>query len=448
MKKIVLVCVLLCVAFFSFGKDKVVEKDYTPNKEALSEFLDLKLGLLLDFGVYSLFGSDYKGFHIFDGRSIMYHTQISHKEYENVAKSLDFSTDEVSSSIKQLLYFDINYVVINVKNRDGFCLFDSKYTDYDIVDYAKYGKNLLEIIVSELKKNNIKYSFEYSILDWHHSSQVQLDKDGVRYPVRINSIMNEGQKDEYMNYMKNQLKELLKYNPSSIIFNGDWVKWWTYEDALELYSFVRSISDDVLISSLGNPKWKKGLDYPVYSAPHQLKTNKRNSNFEYHYRFNMTVNPFNGERKLKKPEKFYKDFYLVFSRGGNFLMDFSLFGDWTIDNNSLESIKSISNWFYTNKKAIINSKVPDTSILFGKNLIDNHFPWGFFMQNGNTLYGFVSMDKINSVTFPKFKNGATIKKCYLIKKDGYVDLNVKELLGSYKINFNESPYNSVFVVEY
>ena len=98
----------------------------------------------------------------------------------------------------------MKYIVITTKHHDGFCLFDTKATDYDMVDATPYGKDLLKQLADECRKQGIKFCTYHSIMDWHHPAQIaaatqQLQPDQDR----------AGRKAEYVDYMKQQLKELI-----------------------------------------------------------------------------------------------------------------------------------------------------------------------------------------------------------------------------------------------
>ena len=74
----------------------------------------------------------------------------------------------------------IKYIVITSKHHDGFCLFDTKATNYDVVDATPYGKDLLKPLADECRKQGLKFCVYYSIMDWHHPAQIAAQRQELQ----------------------------------------------------------------------------------------------------------------------------------------------------------------------------------------------------------------------------------------------------------------------------
>src|SRR5690606_11890183 len=127
---------------------------------------------------------------------------------------------------------------------------DSEVTDYDVVDATPYGKDILAALAEECKRQGVTLGFYYSIMDWHHPSQLVNPDAETRYAGYANNAIRPEHKQEYIDHMKSQLAELVqKYDPAILWFDGEWVDWWTEEDGKDLYNYVRSLKHDILINN-------------------------------------------------------------------------------------------------------------------------------------------------------------------------------------------------------
>ena len=115
----------------------------------------------------------------------------------------------------------MKYITITSKHHDGFAMFDSKTSDYDIVDRTPYKKDVLKMLAEECRKQGIKLFFYHSHLDWHHPDYFPLGRTGHAQRPRA-----KGDWYRYLDYMDNQLRELCtNYGEiGGIWFDGWWDK--------------------------------------------------------------------------------------------------------------------------------------------------------------------------------------------------------------------------------
>ena len=144
----------------------------------------------------------------------------------------------------------MKYIVITSKHHDGFALYNSKVSSYDITDFTPYKKDPIKELAAEARRQGLNFCFYYSIVDWHHPSQY-VDASG-KDPTAGNRTtkMRPGGKEEYVKYMKAQLRELITtYDPAVLWFDGEWQEWWTEEDGQDLYRFVRGLKPNIIINN-------------------------------------------------------------------------------------------------------------------------------------------------------------------------------------------------------
>ena len=118
----------------------------------------------------------------------------------------------------------MKYITITSRHHDGFSMFDSKASDYNIVDRTPYGKDVLKMLAEACRKHDIKLFFYYSQLDWYRDDYFPRGRTGTGIEGR-----GEGNWNDYIDFMKAQLNELLtNYGEiGGIWFDGEWdqIKW-------------------------------------------------------------------------------------------------------------------------------------------------------------------------------------------------------------------------------
>lgn len=138
-------------------------------KKALEIWKNDHFGMFVHFGVYSDLAGIWKGEKIpFYGEQIMNHARITIPEYENVARNfnpIDFDADEIVKLAKNA---GMKYIVFTSKHHDGFCMFDTQTTDYDIVDFTPYGKDIIGQLADACHRHGMKLGLYYSLPDWHY----------------------------------------------------------------------------------------------------------------------------------------------------------------------------------------------------------------------------------------------------------------------------------------
>jgi alpha-L-fucosidase len=210
-------CRLLLVAaalFASFVPPSSAEEPYVPapdNLTARKAFRDDQFGVFIHWGVYSVLAR---------GEWVMQIEKISVADYEPLAKQFDpekFNADEWVQLFKRA---GAKYVTITSKHHDGFCMWDSKATDWDIVDRTPYGKDILKQLAEACQRHGLKLYFYHSQLDWHHPDYFPRGMTG-----HTADRPESGDFNKYIDYMNAQLTELLggDYGPiGGIWFDGWW----------------------------------------------------------------------------------------------------------------------------------------------------------------------------------------------------------------------------------
>jgi len=339
----------------------VVDKATTQKDHRMAWWREAKFGMFIHWGVYSVPAGEWNGT-IYPGISewIMSHADIPIDEYETLPPKFNPVGFDAEKWVKMAKNAGMKYIVITSKHHDGFAMYDSKISDYDIVDSTPYGRDILKALSRECEKQGIRFCTYYSILDWHHSSQeprqVEIDEDEEdNWEMYGMNQMKPGRKEEYRQYMKAQLNEIIsQYDPGVLWFDGGWVEWWNHEDGRDLHNYIRTLKPDIIHNN------RIGIDEDLnedYGTPEQ---DIPPGGLDYDWETCMTMNDSWGYKRSDsnwKPTK-----VLIFnliditSKGGNYLLNVGPTAEGLIPKPSVQRLKEIGAWLNVNGEAIYETK--------------------------------------------------------------------------------------------
>lgn len=138
------------------------QSSYQPSPENLKarqEFQDMKFGMFIHWGVYSVLG---------DGEWVFHDRKLKLNEYERLPKFFDPEKFDAKTWVALAKAAGMKYITITSRHHDGFAMFDSKVSDWNIVQRTPYKKDPLKMLADECHRQGIKLFFYYSQLDWHN----------------------------------------------------------------------------------------------------------------------------------------------------------------------------------------------------------------------------------------------------------------------------------------
>ena len=316
-----IILVLLAALPSAFVQAETSEKESLQAYNARMEwFAEAKYGMFIHFGLYSQAGGVWKGKQIKHyAEWIQGNANIDRDEYAGLAKAfnpVDFDADFIVRTAKEA---GMTYLVITAKHHEGFCLWDSQYTDFDVANTPFKGRDILEELNQACQKHGIRFGLYYSIIDWNHPSQKRPSELGKKGRPG-NTLIVDDRKQEYVDYQKNQVLELLKkYDPAMLWFDGDWANWWTMQDGLELHQAIREASPQVIVNNRVAKRNGYELDFVTQEQKHFSGA------FPKHWEGCYTMNKSWG---YKKHDHAWKDAQTVYNKlkdinekGGNLLLN-------------------------------------------------------------------------------------------------------------------------------
>ena len=320
---------------------------------------EVRFGMFIHWGLYAIPAGTWKGKQVPGvGEWIMDRANIPVEEYEKLAAQFNPVKYDPAEWVRIAKNAGMKYIVITSKHHDGFCLFETKATTYDVVDATPYGKDLLKPLSEECRKQGLKFCTYYSIMDWHHPAQMRGSEK--RYnPTK----MRPGRKREYMDYMKQQLREIIdQYDPAVLWFDGEWPSWYTEEDGREIYTYVRSLKPSIIINNRVG-KGRKGMEgfnksdrqyVGDFGTPEQRipPTGLPGVDWESCMTMNRTWGYKSYDHDWKSAETLIRNLIDIASKGGNYLLNVGPTAEGLIPQPSVERLARIGQWMKINGESI------------------------------------------------------------------------------------------------
>lgn len=337
--------VFLVAILFSLGSQaqsilKTVEESPAEYEKRMQWFADAKYGMFIHFGLYSQLGGVWKGKEVKNyAEWIQCWADIAPQEYAMLTATFnpkDFDADFIAQTAKKA---GMKYIVITTKHHEGFCLWDSQYTTFDVAS-TPFKRDILKELNEACRKYGLKFGTYYSIIDWHHPSQERNIDGNEPWGWWGEIRMKHGKKKEYIQYMKNQIKELIEnYNSDIMWFDGDWVEWWNLEVGTDLYNYIRELKPSIIINNRVSKraKFKKDFGTPEQEHP----DDKLKYYWEACYTMNHSWGYKANDTDWKSPETVYNKLKDINDKGGNLLLNVGPDGNGNIPEKSVEILLEV-----------------------------------------------------------------------------------------------------------
>jgi len=370
-------CLLLAAILLASGQLQPVhsQSSYVPSEENLKArewFQNARFGLFIHWGVYSVLG---------DGEWVMNNKKIPISEYEKLPLQFNPTEFDPAEWVSLAKAAGMKYITITSKHHDGFAMFHTRQSDWNIVDRTPYKKDVLKMLADECRKQGIKLFFYYSQLDWHHPDYFPRGRTG-----RDAGRPESGDWYKYLDYMDAQLRELLtNYGPiGGIWFDG----WWDKPEAdwrlEQTYKLIHDLQPQALIGANHHRKPFPGEDFQMFEKDlpghNTAGFNKDAEIGDLPLETCDTINNSWGYNKNDKRFKSTRELihYLVRAAGydANFLLNVGPMPDGRIQPEFVERLKEMGQWLAKNGESIYGTR--------GGPLTPR--PWGVTTRRGNKIY--------------------------------------------------------------
>lgn len=365
---------LLCVALFcnSVFAQRPNTSNFASEAQESKEAHDARMnwwrqarfGMFIHWGLYAVPAGEYNGKRSDRiGEWIMEWANIPRAEYEKFTAQFNPVKFNAREWVRIAKDAGMKYIVITSKHHDGFAMYGSKVSNYNIVDATPFHRDPIKELAVEAKKQGLKFCFYYSILDWHYPA-AYVDEPG-KEPTAGNRTtkLKPAGKEDYVKYMKDQLRELVTgYDPAVLWFDGEWQDWWTEADGQDLYRFVRGLKPDIIINNRVG-KGRQGMQGmnktdQIYAGDFGTPEQQIPANglpgvdWESCMTMNATWGFKSYDNNWKSPETIIRNLIDIASKGGNYLLNVGPTAEGLIPAPSVERLAAVGRWMKMNGQAI------------------------------------------------------------------------------------------------
>jgi alpha-L-fucosidase len=262
------------------------------------------------------------------------------------------------------------YLVVTSKHHDGFCMFDTAVRGfapagrgadgafYSITSFARWGRDPLRELARACRKRGVRFGVYYSILDWHHPSQLpRAGGSGL-------TDMLPGWKERYVTEMKEQLRELVeRYDPDLLWFDGDWGGedwWWTAADGKALYRYLRVLKPSLVV----NDRVKRDCGLGDFRTPEQcIPESAPDADWESCLTMNDHWGYHAEDHRWKSAQELIRSLVDIVSKGGNLLLNVGPKADGSLPWETRAGLRKLGKWMRTFSRSIYGASASPFSSL-------------------------------------------------------------------------------------
>ncbi|MDF1575408.1 MAG: alpha-L-fucosidase [Bacteroidales bacterium] len=338
------------------------QEGYVPSQENLDNrewFQDAKYGLFVHWGVYSIMGG---GGDPGIAEWIMERKNIPIVQYEKLPGFFNPTQFDPAQWVSMVKKAGMKYITITSKHHDGFAMYDSRVSDYNIVDATPYGRDVIGMLKEECDKQGIKLFFYHSQLDWHHPDYFPHGRTGTGIADRSQS----GDFNAYINYMNTQLTELLtQYGEiGGIWFDGMWDKPEADWRLVETYALIHKLQPGALIGSNHHKMPFPGEDFMMFERdlPGENSMGFNNTGISEEVPLEMceTMNGSWGfniiDQNYKSVEELIHTMVRAAGYGANFLLNTGPMPNGKIQPENVDTLMAVGKWLESYGETIYGTR--------------------------------------------------------------------------------------------
>jgi len=312
-------------------------------------FYTAKLGIFMHWGIYAVDGTAESW--------AFFRNEVPYNQY--MAQKNGFTASKYDPESWAALFVEAGarYAVLTSKHHDGVALWDTKYSDLNVVKATPAGRDLIDPYCKAMQKANLKVGIYFSHLDWSHPDYASVASHAVLFDEKRNpfSYPPKGKEDifrweKFLLFHRGQIKELCTlYKPDLLWFDGTWER----DDE---HWRMKELRDSILV-------WKPGVilnsrmrGYGDYETPEQaIPVTRPDKKWELCMTMNNSWGYRQSDTNYKTPLEIIRTFVECIGNGGNLLLDIGPMEDGTIPKPQIERLKILGQWIRRNEPAIYST---------------------------------------------------------------------------------------------
>ncbi len=376
------------------------------NLRALEWFQDAKFGLFIHWGIYSVLGK---------GEWVMNNTQMTVREYEKLPARFNPVKYDPAEWVALAKQAGMRYITITSKHHDGFAMFATKQSKWNIVDATPYAKDVLKPLSEECRRQGVRLFFYHSHLDWHHPDYFPLGRTG-----HASGRPEGGDFNRYLDYMDAQLTELLTgYGEvAGIWFDGIWDRRDADWRLRRTYDLIHKLRPAAMVGNNHHLAPFAGEDFQMFEKD---LPGKNTAGFNNESKIGdlplETCETINGAWGYNSEDHNFKSttqliHYLAKAAGNNanFLLNIGPRPDGTIQDEFRTRLAEVGAWLGKNGESIYGTR--------GGPIAPR--PWGVTTQKANKTYVHVLDWEDELLVLPGLPKA--VKRASLLRGGGPVKL--------------------------
>jgi alpha-L-fucosidase len=326
----------------------------------IASFLQDRLGMFIHFGLYALAGRH---------EWVQNRERIAPEDYRKYLEHFDPDLFDAADWARQCKNAGMRYAVLTTKHHEGFCLWDSEYTDYKITN-TPFGRDLVREFVDAFRAEGIKIGFYHSLLDWHHPDFTIDGHHPLRDAPNVAELNKGRDLARYREYLHNQVRELLTSSGEICYLFYDFSYpehlqpeiWGNKSDAdwggEALMTMTRELQPRIVINDrLGIPG---DLVTPEqYQPAEPMRRGRELVPWEACQTINGSWGYYRDNTLFKPPEMLVRMLVDGVSKGGNLLFNIGPTGRGNIDPVSAETLSGLGSWTSVHGRSIYGAGPSD-----------------------------------------------------------------------------------------
>lgn len=362
------------------GQQSMAQAEYVPTPENLQsrrEFSDMRFGIFLHWGLYSMFAQ---------GEWYMQNAGIPYAEYSKAASGFYPSRFDAREWVAAIKASGAGYITITTRHHEGFSMWDTQQSDYNIVDATPFKRDVIRELADECRRQGVRLHFYYSHLDWARE-----DYPVGRTGTKCGKDPKRADWPSYYRFMNAQLTELLtNYGPvGAIWFDG----WWDHDSDPqpfdwqldEQYALIHRLQPACLVGNNHHGVPNPGEDIQIFERdlPGENKAGFVDKAAEVSRLPLETCETMNGMWGYKIVDQDYKStrqliHYLVNTagKGANLLMNIGPQPNGCLPATAVQRLEEMGEWMQTYGSTIRGTQAGDVPVQ----------QWGATTRRGDRLY--------------------------------------------------------------